>query len=396
MRRMIYPRTRILCPGAFHLGCISRELDIGTVTCVNAWLTPKPVRLVIVTPPAARRLHEYNSRMPKCLFCPTEQHHLTDEHVFPAALGGALILKNAVCDVCNHGFSEFERRISLELAPIRFLLQIPDRRGKIPTVQAVFKTATKEYEARLEGKGKLVMKPIVTEVKGETGKREFVYRFMTARQREKLEAEAREKALELVEEGPGEPETGEVHFGGEFGYIGTPDGLRTAAKIAFVGMAYKVGGTFASSDAFEPVRNYIKDGTGAACARLFLNTAYLGAVEQGPHQHSLTIAGRHDKHRVDAIVRLFGTLSYFVELSTMYDGADFFDTLVLDAHRGEVNGMLFSNIQSELLQTEDVAGNPATVWDNPEAAGAYFCAFVERAINAKMKRDRKNAEKGRA
>ena len=65
-----------------------------------------------------------------------------------------------------------------------------------------------------------------------------------------------------------------------------------------------------------------QDGTGAACARLFLTRPDLGAVEQGPHQHSLTIAGRHDKHRVDAIVRLFDTLSYFVELSTTYGGAD--------------------------------------------------------------------------
>ena len=87
--------------------------------------------------------------MPKCLFCPREQDHLTDEHVFPAALGGTLILKNAVRDVCNHGFSEFEQRISFELAPIRFLLQIPDRRGKIPTVQAVFEEAATRSTKRV-------------------------------------------------------------------------------------------------------------------------------------------------------------------------------------------------------------------------------------------------------
>ena len=75
-------------------------------------------------------------------------------------------------------------------------------------------------------------------------------------------------------------------------------------------------------------------------------------------------------------------------------GADFFDTLVLDAYRGEVNGMLFTNIQAELLQTEDVATNPATVWDDAGTAGVHFCTFLERQINAKMARDRKNAEKG--
>jgi hypothetical protein len=334
--------------------------------------------------------------MTTCLFCPTEQKQLTDEHVFPAALGGTLILKNTVCDACNHGFSEFEQRLSCELAPIRFLLQIPDRRGNVPRVEATFKTESKEYRARLEGRGKLVMKPIVTEVVGETGKREFVYRFMSARQREKLEAEARQKGLELIEEGPGEPEIGEVHCGGDFRYIGAPEGLRTAAKIAFIGLAYRAGGALAAGHSFENVRNYIRSGIGAAHARLFLNSAYLGAVEQGPHQHSLTLAGRNDQHRVDAIVRLFGTLSYFVELSTSYGGADFFDTLVLDAHRGEVNGMLFTNIQAELLQAEDVATNPATVWNNVEATGQYFCMFLEREINAKMKRGRKDAGEGRA
>jgi hypothetical protein len=44
---------------------------------------------------------------------------------------------------------------------------------------------------------------------------------------------------------------------------------------------------------------------------------------------------------VDAIVRLFGELTYFVVLSDHYDGADFCTTLVYDASRGEENGMLF-------------------------------------------------------
>src|SRR5258708_277083 len=125
--------------------------------------------------------------MPKCLFCPTEQERLSEEHVFPAALGGTLEVKHAVCTPCNNGFSKFEQALVGELAPVRFLLQIPDRRGEVPRVEATFKTASKEYEARLEGKGTLVMKPIVTEIVGETGKREFEHRFITPRQREKLE-----------------------------------------------------------------------------------------------------------------------------------------------------------------------------------------------------------------
>ena len=146
-----------------------------------------------------------------------------------------------------------------------------------------------------------------------------------------MEAESRKKGFEIIETGPGEPEEGEVHFGGELKYIGSPEGLRTAAKIGFVGLAYRAGIGLAAGDSFLKVRTYITDGTGTPCARLFFNVGYLDAVQQGPHQHSLTIAGRRDKSRVDAIVRLFGGLCYFVELSTSYGGADFFDTLVFDA-----------------------------------------------------------------
>jgi hypothetical protein len=331
--------------------------------------------------------------MPKCIFCLTEQEHLSKEHVFPAVLGGTLELEDAVCTPCNNDFSKFEQALARELTPIRFVLQIPDRRGDVPKIEATVKTAHKEYEARLEGNGKLVMKPIVTEVVGEAGKREFVHQFITARQKEKLEKEAKEKGLEIIETGPGEPEQGEVHFGGELKCIGSSEGLRTAAKIALIGLAYRAGIVLAASDSFLNVRAYIKDGKGTPCARLFFNVGYLDAVQQGPHQHSLTIAARRDKRRVDVIVRLFGGLCYFVELSTSYAGADFFDTLVFDAYRGEINGMLFSHIQAELLQTEDVVTNSATVWDHVEGSGIHFCKFLEAAINRKIDRDRTNAGK---
>jgi hypothetical protein len=55
--------------------------------------------------------------------------------------------------------------------------------------------------------------------------------------------------------------------------------------------------------------------------------------------------------------------------------------------------MLLSHIQAELLQTEDVATNRATVWDNLEGSGIHFCKFLEGAINQKIERDRANIGK---
>jgi HNH endonuclease len=89
--------------------------------------------------------------MPQCLFCLREGEgdavHFTDEHVFPAALGGNLVVKDSTCDKCNHGNSKFEQALAIELTPVRTLLQIPDRYGKVPHTAATLVTHTLPYAA---------------------------------------------------------------------------------------------------------------------------------------------------------------------------------------------------------------------------------------------------------
>lgn len=105
--------------------------------------------------------------MPQCLFClrEAEDVRFTDEHVFPAALGGNLMVKDGSCHVCNHGTSKFEQAIAGELMPIRMLLQIPDRYGKVPQTAATIITPEKTYDGRLKGDGSVVVKPLITEEK---------------------------------------------------------------------------------------------------------------------------------------------------------------------------------------------------------------------------------------
>ena len=329
--------------------------------------------------------------MPQCLFCLREGEgdavQFTDEHVFPAALGGNLIVKDGSCDACNHGNSRFEQALAVELTPIRMLLQIPDRYGNVPHTAATIITPGKIYEGRVEGDGTVVVKPVITEEKNKKGEREFVHRFLTGSQKEKLRAQAKEKGQPLIETGPGDPVTAEVHVGGDLMVIGSPEGLRTVAKIAYVGLAHLVGVKMAASGAFREVRQFIREGKPEGVARLFVNKGYLEACQQGPHQHSIAIAARRDKHRVDAIVRLFGELSYLAVLSDHYDGADFCNTLVYDAYRGEENGMLFGHEQAELLQTEDVGTSKETKWDDLVAFGRNFCAFLERSVDQKRMKD---------
>jgi len=326
--------------------------------------------------------------MPICIFCLQEKHSLTDEHVFPAALGGVLVLKDSVCSECNNGFSKFEQPLATELSPIRLLLKIPDRYGEIPQVAATVQTRDKEYEGRVKSDGTVQPKRIVTEVVADDGRREFIHQFLTERQKQKLRQEASAKGVELIESGPGNPEQGEVHVGGDLKFIGSSEGLRATSKIAYAALALRAGAKLAISESFDEVRAYIRQGIGKPTSRLFVHEGFLGAVQQGPHQHSLILAGRHDKSRVDAIVRLFGGLCYFVQLSDHYAGADFFDTLVYDASRGEANGILQSHLDAEILQIEDVSTSSDTRWDDLPASGKRFCEFLESAIQSKLKRAR--------
>jgi hypothetical protein len=329
--------------------------------------------------------------MPQCLFCLREGAadavRFTDEHVFPAALGGNMIMKDGSCDGCNHGNSKFEQALAVELTPIRMLLQIPDRYGKVPHTAATLVTPEKTYDGRVKGDGSVVVKPIITQEKNEKGEGEFVHRFLTDAQKEKLREQAKKKGQELIETGPGEPVVAEVHVGGNLMVIGSQEGLRTVAKIAYIGLAHFVGVKVAASDAFREVRQFIMEGRPEGMARFFINKRYLQACQQGPHQHSIAIAARRDKHRVDAIVRLFGELTYFVVLSNHYGGADFCTTLVYDAYRGEENGMLFGHAQAEILHMEDVITSNDTTWNDLEAFGRNFCAFLEGAVERKRLKD---------
>src|SRR5437879_697929 len=329
--------------------------------------------------------------MARCLFCEREFEKLTEEHVFPAALGGKLVVQNSVCTECNNGFSKFEQPLAKELAPIRLLLRIPDRYGNTPQVAATAKTQEKEYEARVKSDGSVQLKPIVTVVDGPNGSKEIVFQFATEQQKEKLRREAQEKRSQFIKSEPGEGQEAEIHVSGDLKFIGSPEGLRTAAKIGYVALALIAGIGFAARPAFSAVRDYIKTGSTKPSARLIVHETFLAAVETGSHQHSVIIAGRHDKRRVDAIVRLFGGLAYFVVLSDNYDGADFFHTLIYDAYRGETDGMLFSNEQAEFLQTEDAATSAATIWADVARSGEWVGNCLDASSKATFASEPENA-----
>jgi hypothetical protein len=327
--------------------------------------------------------------MPRCLFCLRDNDELTDEHVFPAALGGDLVVKGT-CVECvkdKRSFSkEFEQPLAMELAPLRNLLVIPDRYGKMPNVAAKAEMNGKELDAKLLGDGTVQLTPVVTVMRGKDGEvKEILYQHVTEKQKENNRRDAAEKGYELIESEPAAGQQAEISVAGTLKLIGAPEGLRLATKIAYTGSALVMGGEFAIRNASDEVRAYVRTGDGTPTANLFFNEEYLANCAQGMHQHSLVLTGRKDKRRIDAIVRLFGALCYFVTLSKEYDGADFYNTLVYDAQRGKTDGVLVAHLQSEFLQIEHVATSAATIWNDSAVSGTRLMEFIEKEIQARLR-----------
>jgi hypothetical protein len=322
--------------------------------------------------------------MPACLFCLREHEHLTDEHVFPASLGGDLVLEQAACVSCNNGFSKaFEQAIAKEFVDFRRLLLIPDRYGKVPELRVKVEVDGKTLDGKLLVDKTIQLKPVVTVIK-QNGIVDITHEHVTERQKEELRKKAVEEGWELTEGVTEGREVG-VTVSGDLKFIDSPELLRCVAKIAYTALALRMSPTFAKRDLFAGAREYISVGNGIAKARLFLNDEYMDACQQGPHQHSVILGARSNRHSIDAIVRLFCGIAYLVNLTDRYQGVDFFNTLVYDAQRGEENKVLFANEQAELLQLEEVDGGKATVWNDRVKSGEWFLRFLAAAMKAELK-----------
>jgi len=317
--------------------------------------------------------------MPRCLFCRREFAELTDEHVFPAAIGGELVVKNATCAECNHGISKkYEQEIAGRLVHFRRILDLKDRRGEVPKIEVTLNMDGQERRASLRGDGELVLRPRVTETVKE-GVVETVYENLPEAAKENLRKKAKKRGMELIEE-PTPGGVVEASFSGNLDFLTSEGMLRYIAKVAYAAMALRMGIPVAQSDSFNEIREYINTGGGGTQVRLFVNEAFMTESAHGLHQHSVVLAGRNDKRRVDAVVRLFGGLSYMVTLSSRYEGADFFDTLVYDSQRGEINKALATHLQSEIVQIETLQADKDTIWDDQRKSGEWFVSFIQKEI----------------
>src|SRR4029077_16482979 len=109
----------------------------------------------------------------RCIFCRSDKN-LTNEHVFPAFMGGRLEVRRASCDKCNRIFGVAEAAIKNATTPLLNLLRIKNRDGKVPNAPLraeIQGLDLKSLPAFMDGNGEIRLLDYVKETISDDGRR---------------------------------------------------------------------------------------------------------------------------------------------------------------------------------------------------------------------------------
>jgi hypothetical protein len=316
-----------------------------------------------------------------CLFCPAREN-LTDEHIFPAALGGEDAVHNGSCVPCNNGFSaKFEAEFNNGLKNLCYVLRIGNREREVPSIDAVALIDGRKFNVVLRPNGKCEIQDKKEERVSDSGKKVIDYFLFSDSSIRRLEerAEKRGQQLHGVDR-DGRPIEFEPESYMPLDFIGEECALRTATKIALTAVAKLAGIRVAQSHAFDAVKRYILEGVGFP-TRLFVNKRYAANLHIGPHQHAVQVYFDGAEHTVYAVVALFGSLTYLVELSASYDGADCGFTYAYDALQRKPTQVLHHILETERLATKDVRFGETRFDDVPLMAD-HWRETIESSLGA--------------
>jgi hypothetical protein len=282
---------------------------------------------------------------------------LTDEHVFPASIGGGLVARSATCRACNnHCSAAFEAKFLNSVKVLTSVMGIANRRGDVPSIDVSFRIDGRPFKGVLHSDGELVIQNRREQKLTEHGKLVTRWWLFTNDSFEQLQKKSAKRGERLVVE---EPDGRHIEFVPEsfmpLDFVNSLEAKRTAAKVALTCVAEKLGQTFACLPAFDSVRDFVRKGEGD-CARLFFNQNFAEATQASPFQHLVILSCDARKHTVYAIVMFFGTMTYLVQLSSNHQGIDFGAHYAFDARKREEVAVFVAHMENERLAVEDILG----------------------------------------
>jgi hypothetical protein len=256
-----------------------------------------------------------------CIFCRSNAH-LTDEHVFPAFMGGELIVKNGSCETCNRDFGVAEATLKQAITPLLNLLQIENRDGVVPNAPMTADIRgldMKNLPAFRDANGEINLSNIVRESVTEDGRRLRQGFFLTKEAGDKFAERGRAKGAQVKELGVPPEIVIEAEYKITLPFVSSLEARKIAAKIALTAMAFQYGCEFALAPRYDNLRK-ARLATKLEDLRVwfFANQGFMGAHIRTAHQHSLMCYLSAGMRKGWALVTLFGGLSYLVEVTTDY------------------------------------------------------------------------------
>jgi hypothetical protein len=256
-----------------------------------------------------------------CIFCRSEEK-LTDEHVFPAFMGGDLEVRNGSCERCNGDFGVSEAAMKEATTPLLNLLQIENRDNVVPNVPLraeIRGLDMKHIPAFRDGDGNINLRDVVRESTSVNGRRVRQGFFLTKEAGDRFAERARAKGLEVIEREIPREIVIEANFTLTVDFIASLDARIVAAKIALAAIALEYGAEFALTPQFDELRAArTAESPKDLPVWFFANRGLMSAYIHTPYQHGVMCYLSAGMHKGWVLVTLFGGISYIVGVTDNY------------------------------------------------------------------------------
>lgn len=193
--------------------------------------------------------------MTKCIWCKCGDAPSAVEHIIPEALGcpdGFLLSGGTVCRACNNGLAHLDQAVIGDFDIPAFMAGIPRKRGRPPVIQSRGNVIGTSGPSGAEISINMERYPVKAHdgaTLGAFGKSD--------------------RNIQASFEHDGQ--FAKTSFSVSIGQ--NPKFVRGIVKIAFSSLVYFLGGETAHSEVFDPVREFVREGTGDRRILITLSTA---------------------------------------------------------------------------------------------------------------------------
>jgi hypothetical protein len=256
-----------------------------------------------------------------CIFCAANEN-LTDEHVFPAFMGGELEVPNGSCRRCNQEFGAAEAELKGPITPLLNLLQISNRYDVVPNAKLqtnIRGLDLKSLPAFMDGEGQINLLDVVKTSVTEDGRLLRQGFFLTKEAGNRFTQRARAKGFQVIERDVPTEIVIDATYTITLPFSFSLSARKVAAKIALAAIAHELGCPFALTSQFDSLRR-ARTASGPPDLRvwIFANEGFVTAHVRTAHQHSVMCYLSAGMRQGWALITLFGGISYLVEVTTAY------------------------------------------------------------------------------